>query len=422
MRKGILFTLLEKQAEDPDYWRNVNGNNIGFDGKVGTGKMVAGNPKAMGADGDASGATAKRSGQSFAGQSANSAKFANQKLADSDFSGVDYESASFGGSDLKGSSFERARIVSAQMRKAELDDVDFGGALMDGDLSDSSIKGANFQGMYSNRLDVGDSDLSGADLRFTDIQKLRVTAKTNFTGTKVHKSFLRDHGDDLTDEQKKQFAVEDDPTIQQELAVKRKYKRDSVESANMRRARVDAHTQDIVEWGDATHYMKVKNPKTGNMNKIGFNDAGRAVSGDADLMKSINSKRRVKGADERDTIKALAPHNKQAERGGAPTSTNAYAISTKELGKAWKKRSKNWQQGTASDNAGFSWGTDNTPQENRARDISIAADKAVDSLIDKKRKIKQLHGKKYRNPSMLDRLGRKLQSFLKPETLSDKDI
>lgn len=179
---------------------------------------------------------------------------------------------------------------------------------------------------------------------------------------------------------------------------------------------------DIVEWGEATHYMKVKNPKTGNMNKIGFNDAGRAVSGDADLVKSINSKRRVKGADERDTIKALAPHNKRAERGGAPTSTNAYAISTKELGKAWKKRSKNWQHGTASDNAGFSWGSDNTPQQNRARDISIAADKAVDSLIDKKRKIKQLHGKKYRNPSMLDRLGRKLQSFFKPETLSDKDI
>lgn len=235
---SLVKRLIEKSSDGIDYWRTLSGQHIGFEGSPGSGKMVAGNPKVMGGKGGSGAVPAKKKGQSFAGQSGEKGSFGNQKLADADFDGIDYEFASFGGSDLKGASFKGARMVDANMRRAELDDVDFGGASMDNDMSNSSVKGANFQGVRSNRLDVGDSDLSGADLRFTSIDKLRVTDKTNFTGAKVHKSFLRDHGDSLSDEQKKQLTVEDDPTPQQYLAVKRKYKQDGVESIGTRRSNV----------------------------------------------------------------------------------------------------------------------------------------------------------------------------------------
>ena len=139
-------------------------------------------------------------------------------------------------------------------------------------------------------------------------------------------------------------------------------------------------------------------------------------------MKSINAKRSGDVAGAKSTIKALDRHNQSAARKGAPTRDNAYGVDKKDLAKAWKTRRKNWNEPTASDAIGLRHSSDDSESQTNAIRLSRKSDDAVSDLIQNKIKLKQMHGGMNRGKGVLGRLARKVKTFLKPGTLSDKDI
>jgi hypothetical protein len=152
------------------------------------------------------------------------------------------------------------------------------------------------------------------------------------------------------------------------------------------------------------------------MNKIGFNDAGRAVSGDADVVKSINSKRSSGMGGERKAIGTIKRYNKQVDKEGGSYDTKAFT--TKQI-------AGNLDRGgdTAGDQAYRASKADpkNAGLASKAG-VTGAAEDAIKSLMAKKKQLKSLHGAKSGQKGVLGRLARKVKSFLKPDALDDKDI
>lgn len=178
----------------------------------------------------------------------------------------------------------------------------------------------------------------------------------------------------------------------------------------------DFEADDLEEWGEATHYKSVKNPKTGNMNKIGFNDAGRAVSGDADLVKSINAKRSGGMSGDRKAVGTIKRYNQRVDREGGSYDTKAFT--TKQIaGNLGNSHS------TAGDMAHRNAKADpKNAGKASAAGVTGAAEDAIKNLMAKKKQLKSLHGAKSGQKGMLGRLARKVKSFIKPDKLDDRDI
>jgi hypothetical protein len=180
---------------------------------------------------------------------------------------------------------------------------------------------------------------------------------------------------------------------------------------------------ELEEWDKATHYMNVKNPKTGNMNKIGFNDAGRAVSGDQEIIQSINFKRKQQVQGARRAVNAPKQHNAYARQqdatGSSGTNRDYKAAATKrDLADAEKSRMKSGaDRGRRSDSE-----LDRFKDGQRvARSVERGYGDAVDALKARKAKLSATHGAE-KGKGALGRLARKVKTFFKPKTLGDKDI
>ena len=172
----------------------------------------------------------------------------------------------------------------------------------------------------------------------------------------------------------------------------------------------------LEEWGKATHYMKVKNPKTGNMNKIGFADSGLAVSGDPDLVKSINAKRSGGMKGDRKAVGMIKKYNQRVDREGGSYDTKAF--NTKQIAGNLKN-----SHSTAGDMAHRNAKADpKNAGKAAAAGVTGAAEDAIKNLMAKKKQIKSLHGAKQGEKGALSRLARKVKTFFKPKTLDDKDI
>lgn len=182
--------------------------------------------------------------------------------------------------------------------------------------------------------------------------------------------------------------------------------------------------EELDEWDKATHYMNVKNPKTGNMNKIGFNDTGRAVSGDSDLVHTINLRRSGQAQGARRAINAPKQHNayarKQDATGSSGTNRDYKAAATKrDLADAEKSRMKTGaDRGRRSDSELDKFKDDG---QRNARAVERGYGDAVDALKARKAKLSTTHGAG-KGSGTLGRLARKVKTFLKPKTLGDKDI
>lgn len=178
----------------------------------------------------------------------------------------------------------------------------------------------------------------------------------------------------------------------------------------------DFETNDLEEWGDASHYKSVKNPKTGNMNKIGFNDQGRAVSGDADIVKSINSKRSGGMSGDRKAVGTIKRYNKQVDKEGGSYADKAFTTKqiSGNLGRGGDTAGDQAYRASKADpkNAGLA----------SKSGVTSAAENAIKNLMAKKKQLKSLHGAKRGEKGMLSKLARKVKSFLKPDKLDDKDI
>ena len=432
MRKGILFTLVEKQAEDPDYWRNVNGNNIGFDGKPGSGTMVAGNPKAIGSGGSSSGdggAAKKMTGTDYREKEFESgAELAKKVEPESDFANSSSKKLRIIDSDLSDSDFTGAAMWDTFAKKSNFSGSDFSGSsLVRGFSQDCDYKDADFTAARVRDHSFVGSDMEGVDFRHADVRGCNFY-RVNLKGAKVHKHFIADNPS-LDDEQIASLEILPNPSPGERNAALRKYGKGKVNKDGLlhydtvmgwAEESVDRGNRDngqyIVEWGKATHYKSVKNPKTGNMNKIGFNDTGLAVTGDADLMQSINAKRRSGMSGDRKAVGTIKRYNKQVDKEGGSYDTKAFT--TKQI-------AGNLGRGgdTAGDQAYRASKADpkNAGLASKAG-VTGAAEDAIKNLMAKKKQVKSLHGAKGGKQGILSRLARKVKSFIKPETLSDKDI
>lgn len=177
----------------------------------------------------------------------------------------------------------------------------------------------------------------------------------------------------------------------------------------------DFETNDLEEWGDATHYMKVKNPKTGNMNKIGFNDQGRAVSGDKDLIQSINSRRKDSVQGDRKAVGLIKKHNTRVDNEGGHYT--AKAAGTKQIAAGIKN-----DRSAAADAQGDSRRDPKDAGKAAGAGVTSAAETALQRLMLKKQGLKKFHGAKSGEKSGIGKLARKLKTFFKPKTLSDREI
>lgn len=438
MRKGILFTLVEKQAEDPDYWRNVNGNNIGFDGKPGSGTMVAGNPKAIGAGGSSSGdggAAKKMAGTDYREKEFESgAELAKKVEPESDFANSSSKKLRIIDSDLSDSDFTGAAMWDTFAKKSNFSGSDFSGSsLVRGFSQDCDYKGADFTAARVRDHSFVGSDMEGVDFRHADVRGCNFY-RVNLKGAKVHKHFIADNPS-LDDEQIAGLEILPNPSPGERNAALRKYGKGKVNKDGLlhydtvngwaeesvdRGNRADG--QYIVEWGKATHYKSVKNPKTGNMNKIGFNDTGLAVTGDADLMHTINLKRKTDVQGAKRAVNAPTQHNIDARRqdatGSSGTNRDYKYTATKRDNAAAERGRKNIDQKRF-----YNDDLENMKDDGyrNARKVERGAEKGFEMLRNRKAKLNALHGGD-KKAGVLGALARKVKSFIKPDTLSDKDI
>ena len=181
---------------------------------------------------------------------------------------------------------------------------------------------------------------------------------------------------------------------------------------------------ELEEWEKATHYMNVKNPRTGNMNKIGFSDTGRAVSGDSNLVHDINFKRKDQIGGARRAVNAPTQHNtyarKQDATGSSGTNRDYKAMATKrDLASGERSRMKSGADRGRRSDSDLSRIKDDGYRGARGAERNYGD--AIDALKARKAKLTATHGAG-KSKGVFGRLARKVKTFFKPKTLDDKDI
>ena len=106
-------------------------------------------------------------------------------LRDADLGGADLEDAYLRGADLRDADLGVANLRGADLRGANLGGANLGGAdLRDADLRDANLGGADLGGAYLGDADLRDADLGGAYLRDAYLRD------TNLGGANLRDAYL----------------------------------------------------------------------------------------------------------------------------------------------------------------------------------------------------------------------------------------